>query len=145
MSRLVKTPEKNINFLDDSDKKYQGIDRLMFQSISGAELSTITRQNTVEGLNPYYKIISNLSRLNNEFDPISIIAKQKRGQSVFDIYVINLLERIPDSQYIEDNEIPNYYYIDANGDLVIHFVNMGRGEFVELEIVTNAIIYNIID
>lgn len=140
---LVKTPEKNVFIFDDSATVSGDIERLLFQNIGGTELVNMTRQNTVEGINPYYRIISNLSRIQNEFDPITLISRQRRGTSIFDIYPINLSLRIPDNEYLLNNGLDNYYYIAANGDLVIELVNMQAGEVLEVEIVNNATIYEV--
>ena len=140
---LVKTPEKNVFIFDDSATVSGDIERLLFQNIGGTELVNMTRQNTVEGLNPYYRIISNLSRIQNEFDPITLISRQRRGTSIFDIHPINLSSRIPDNEYLLINGLDNYYYIAANGDLVIELVNMRVGEVLEVEIVNNATIYEV--
>ena len=94
----------------------------------------------MEGQNPYYTIISNLSNIKKEFDPTQIISRQKPNQSFFDIFAIDLNSKIPGEAYLSLNNIYNFYYIDTNGDLVIELDNMLPDEIIELEIARDGTI-----
>ena len=140
---IVKVPDRDVSYFDDSNVKIGELERLLFQNIGGSELVTLARQDTIDGINPRYTIISNLSRLRTEFDPISLIARQRKGDSPFQKYPIRLSERIPDSKYLSNNDIENFYYIASNGDLTIELMNMKPGELIEVEIVSSATIYEV--
>ena len=113
---------------------------LLFEQVGGIELISMVRRDTVEGQNPYYTIISNLSNIKKEFDPTQIISRQKPNQSFFDIFAIDLNSKIPGEAYLSLNNIYNFYYIDTNGDLVIELDNMLPDEIIELEIARDGTI-----
>ena len=140
---IVKSPGRDVSYFDDSNVKRGQLERLLFQNIGGSELVTLARQDTIDGINPRYTIISNLSRLRTEFNPFSLIARQRKGETFSLQYPIRLSERIPDSKYLLNNDIENFYYIATNGDLTIELMNMKSGELIEVEIVSSATIYEV--
>jgi hypothetical protein len=79
-------------------------------------------------------VISNLSSINREFDPISLLSATKSSNSLFDVYGIDLINRLP-----EDG---NYAYIE-NGSIVINLNNMGPNESLEIEIDSSGTIYRV--
>lgn len=129
-----KTPGRDVVQFSENNVSVEGITAVLFEEIGAIELISIVRRDTVEGQNPYYTLISNLASIKREFDPTSIIARQKPNQSYFDIYAIDLDKKIPDSLYLQRNNIDNFFYIDTNGDLVIELDNMLDDEQVELQI-----------
>lgn len=129
-----KNPTRDVVLFNENNVSVEGITNLLFEQIGGIELISMVRRDTVEGQNPYYSIISNLSSIKREFDPTQIIARQKPNQSYFDIFSIDLNSKIPDDIYLQTNNLDNYYYIDSNGDFVIELDNMMQDEIIELEI-----------
>ena len=119
------------------------ITNLLFENIGANELVKFVRNDTIEGLNPYYNIISNLSDIRRRFNPSDLISEQ-----ITDIdsegYSINIDNKIPDQEYLDAQGITDYVYIDeATGDLVVHVVNMKDSETVEVQIDTNGTIYEV--
>jgi hypothetical protein len=110
------------------------IQNLLFENLSSLELTKFTKHDTVEGINPFYNVISNLSSINREFDPISLLSATKSSNSLFDVYGIDLINRLP-----EDGD---YAYIE-NGNIVINLNNMGPNESVEIEIDSSGTIYRV--
>jgi hypothetical protein len=98
------------------------------------EISTLTRRDTVEGQNPYYTLISNLSTINRQYDPTQLISRQKPNQTLFDIFPINLDSKIPGDLYLKQRNLDNFFYIDSNGDFVIELDNLLQDENIQLEI-----------
>lgn len=129
-----KVPGRDVIQFNDSDVSIEGITNLLFEDIGGIELINMVRRDTVEGQNPYYTLISNLSTIKREFDPTQIISRQKPNQSFFDIFSIDLDSKIPDDIYLQQNDIDNFYYIDTNGDFVIELDNLTDEEIIEVEI-----------
>jgi len=129
--------------LADETDESQSIAKLLFQDLSAHELVSIIRQDTVEGINPYYQTISNLSDIRRDFDPSLLITPQKPNESFFDIFPINLDEKIPDEIYLADNNLSSFIYIADNGDLVIELTNITEDEEVEVQIDTNGTIYEV--
>ena len=129
-----KNPGRDVVLFSENNISVEGITNLLFEDIGGIELISMVRRDTVEGQNPYYTLISNLSSIKREFDPTQIISRQKPNQSFFDIYSIDLNSKIPNEIYLEQNGLENFFYIDSNGDFVIELDNMLQDEIIELEI-----------
>lgn len=142
-SMPVKTPERDVVSLVSEPVDAETIQNLLFENIGANELTRFVRHDTVEGMNPYYDIITNLSDIKRQFDPSNIISLQKTNSSFFDIYPIKLEYKIPDDTYLLENNLTDYVYIDTNGDLVIEVVNMQDFEVVEVQIDTNGTIYEV--
>jgi hypothetical protein len=129
-----KTPARDVVNFSKVEFSAEGIFNILFEQIGGIELISMVRRDTVEGQNPYYTVISNLSNIKKEFDPTQIISRQKPNQSLFDIYSIDINNKIPNDLYLERNNLTNFFYIDTNGDFIIELDNMLADELVELEI-----------
>lgn len=135
MADPVKIPTRDVVVnLDDPGVDVAQIQNLLFENLSSLELTKFTKHDTVEGINPFYNVISNLSSINREFDPISLLSATKSSNSLFDVYGIDLINRLP-----EDG---NYAYIE-NGNIVINLNNMGMNESLEIEIDTSGTIYRV--
>jgi hypothetical protein len=135
MADPVKIPTRDVVVnLDDPGVDVAQIQNLLFENLSSLELTKFTKHDTVEGINPFYNVISNLSSINREFDPISLLSATKSSNSLFDVYGIDLINRLP-----EDGD---YAYIE-NGNIVINLNNMGPNESVEIEIDSSGTIYRV--
>jgi hypothetical protein len=137
----VNVPERDVVSLAQQSINSETITNLLFENIGANELTKFVRHDTVNGINPYYDIISNLSDIKRKFDPSTLISLEKPFTSFFDIYPIRLQDKIPDENYLSDNGLESQIYIDNNGDLVIEFVNVSSSEIVEIQIDTNGTIY----
>ena len=135
-----KVPSRDVVIFNEEKVSIDGMTNLLFEQVGGIELISMVRRDTVEGQNPYYTIISNLSNIKKEFDPTQIISRQKPNQSFFDIFAIDLNSKIPGEAYLSLNNIYNFYYIDTNGDLVIELDNILPDEIIELEIARDGTI-----
>ena len=135
MGDPVKIPTRDVVVnLDDPGIDVAQIQNLLFENLSSLELTKFTKHDTVEGINPFYNVISNLSSINREFDPISLLSATKSSTSLFDVYGIDLINRLP--------EYGNYAYIE-NGNIVINLNNMGPNESLEIEIDSSGTIYRV--
>lgn len=138
---LVKIPERGVVEFDASEISVDQLEFILFQSIGAMDIIGVSRHDVINGESPYYGIISNLSSLRYELDPNVLISKQRKGDSIYRRYTINLDEKIPSQEYLEENNLENFFYIAQNGDLIIEVVDMKVQEEVEIEIATNATIY----
>jgi hypothetical protein len=139
----VRVPDRDVVNLATESLDAETITNLLFENIGANELTKFVRHDTVEGINPYYDIISNLSDIKRRFDPASLISLQKSNLSNFDIFPIKLQDKIPDEKYLEDNNLSEYVFFGDNGDLIIEVVNMADSEIVEVQIDTSGTIYEI--
>jgi hypothetical protein len=140
----IKLPEKdNVLSLTNNNIDEATIIAMVFEKLGAVELTKFTRTDTVEGINPYYNIISNLSDIKKEFDPSNLVASQKSDTSLYNAFSIKLSNKIPGDQYLEDRGLDNYIYVDTNGDLIIELDNITPDELVEVEIDTNGTIVEV--
>ena len=140
----IKLPDKdNILSLNNNNIDEATIIAMVFEKLGAVELTKFTRTDTVEGINPYYNIISNLSAIKKEFDPSNLVASQKSDTSLYNAFSIKLSNKIPGDQYLADRGLDNYIYVDTNGDLVIELDNITPDELVEVEIDTNGTIVEV--
>jgi hypothetical protein len=142
-SAPVKTPSRDVVNLVEPPIDAATIQNLLFENIGATELVKFARHDTVDGINPYYNIISNLSDIKRKYDPSSLISLQKPESSYFDIYTIKLDSRIPDQTYLNQNNLTDYVYVDTNGDIVIELVNLAADEIIEVQIDTSGTIYRV--
>jgi hypothetical protein len=140
----IKLPDKdNVLSLTSNNIDEATIIAMVFEKLGAVELTKFTRTDTVEGINPYYNIISNLSAIKKEFDPSNLVASQKSDTSLYNAFSIKLSNKIPGDQYLTDRALDNYIYVDTNGDLIIELDNMTPDELVEVEIDTNGTIVEV--
>jgi hypothetical protein len=141
---IVRTPTRDVvEYSDNNDIPVELISNLLFENLAANELIKYERHDTIEGTNVSYDIISNLSAIRKQFDPSTLISRQKPDTSYFDIYNIKLEDKIPGRQYLLQNNLEEFYYIDTNGDLVIELDNMNPDELVEVEIDSSGTIYKV--
>jgi len=131
---IVKIPDRDVLNFTRNEISATGLATLLFENIGGVEISTLTRRDTVEGQNPYYTLISNLSTIKRQYDPTQLISRQKPNQTLFDIFPIDLNSRIPGELYLRQRNLDNFFYIDSNGDFIIELDNLLQDEDVQLEI-----------
>jgi hypothetical protein len=139
-----KIPNKdNVISLDRGTNDVAEITFLVFEKLGAVELTKFTRHDTVDGINPYYNIISNLSAIKKEYDPSNLVSFQKSNDSLFNAFSIKLENKIPGDEYLEDRNLDSYIYIDENGSLIIELINITPDELVEIEIDTNGTIVEV--
>lgn len=123
------------------------ITSVLFEQIGATELVKFVRNDTVDGFNPQYTVISNISDLKSKLDPSYLIAKQRSDTSIDNGFSIRLQDKMPSIDYLFENNIPNYIHFDPtvgqNGALVIELDNIDVDEIVEVEIDTNGTIVEV--
>lgn len=134
----VLLPGRDVINFQTEPVSVEAMEQILFEQIGGYELINLVRRDTVEGQNPFYTLISNLSSIRRQLDPAQIISLQQPNRTGFEIYEINLDERIPGDQYLQNNNISNFFYIDDNGDLVIELENMQNDEEIEVQMANSG-------
>jgi hypothetical protein len=138
----VMVPERDVVDLATEQLDAKTIENLLFENIGANELVKFVRHDTVEGNNPSYNIISNLSDIRRKFNPDELISVQV-SDSPFKSNSINLNNKIPSDEYLEALGLTDYVYIDESGNLVIEVVNMRDKEVIEVQIDSNGTIYEV--
>ena len=140
----VKLPEKdNVISLSRDNYDVAEITNLIFEKLGAVELTKFTRNDTVDGINPYYNIISNLDKIKKEFDPSNLISSQKSDTSLYNAFSIKLENKIPGDEYLSNLSLDSYLYIDSDGSLIIELINITSDELIEIEIDTSGTIVEV--
>lgn len=138
----VMVPERDVVNLATEQVDAKTIENLLFENIGANELVKFVRHDTVEGNNPSYNIISNLSDIRRKFNPDELISVQQPDSPLVS-NSINLNNKIPSDEYLEALGLTDYVYIDGNGNLVIEVINMRDKEILEIQIDSNGTIYEV--
>lgn len=138
--KAVKTATPDIIQFDDKsiEENAEILVDLLFENIGGQELLTIARYDTVNGQEVSYQPIKNLNILQQEYNPTNIVRLQKTSDTIFANFPIKLNDKIP---VIGNGINGDNVYLDANGDLVIEFINLLSDEQIEIQITTSGTIY----
>lgn len=131
----VKQATPDIVVFDNSTVDLEFLTDTFFEEFGGQELIKISRSDLIDGKEVSYNPIKNLSRLNQQYNPNTVIAIAPFQQNL-SAYAIDLVLRGINEPYI-DRE---------NGYLVVEIDNVKRDESIEIEIATdgtmNRIIYD---
>jgi hypothetical protein len=146
----VQTPGRDVVDLATPGVSAETIIGVLFEDLAVNELVQFTRYDTVEGQDPRYTIISNLSNIKQKYRPSDLISGQTPDASYFSQFVIDLDSKIPSLEFLQSRSDVsfanqnNYVWIDElTGDLVIELINTTSDQLVELEIDTNGTIYEV--
>jgi hypothetical protein len=139
----IKLPDRDNLFTLQNNADAALITNIVFEKLGAVELTKFTRSDTVEGINPYYNIVSNLDQIKKEFDTSNLVLSQKSDTSLYNAFSIKLSTKIPKDKFLEERGLDNYIYIDENGSLIIELDNITQDELVEIEIDTNGTIVEV--
>ncbi len=144
----VKVPDRDAVIALQRDGADQAlITSVLFEQIGATELVKFVKNDTVDGLNPQYNVISNVADLKSKLDTSYLIAKQRPDVTIDNGFSIRLQDKLPSIDYLFDNNIPNYIHFDSTigqyGSLVIELDNIDIDEIVEVEIDTNGTIVEV--
>jgi hypothetical protein len=149
VEKIVKTPDRFLTVFQENVTA-STLEKILFENIGGIEIANIERHDTIDGKNLNYTIIANLSKIKQKLDPISLISRQKAGLRPGDFgKQISLYTKIPLDNYLRDNNLNDYIFIDDNiysptyGSLIIDLVNINSDELIEIEIATSGTIYEV--
>lgn len=135
---LSSLPSRDVVNLQSPAASIESLALILFEEISAYELVNISRLDTIEGQNPLYTVISNLSSVRRNLDPGQIITFQTPNQTNFEQHYINLEEKIPSQTVLDFNNLSNFFYIANNGDLVIELDNLNTDEQIEVQIASSG-------
>jgi hypothetical protein len=145
VARSIKIPDRDAIIALQRDGADQAlITAILFEQIGATELVKFTRNDTIDGINGVYDVISNISELKTKLDPSYLISKQRPDVTIDNGFSIRLQDKLPSIDYLFENEIPNYVHFDSTigdgGSLVIELDNMDTDEIIEVEIDTSGTI-----
>ena len=109
------------------------LEDLLFESLSGQELLSLSRHDTVNGQSVVYRPIKNLSSLAIQYSPQNLLALQNPSTAFFNNFPIKLETKVP------EGDAQSVVYVEqSSGDLIINVVEMDSDEQVEVQILTSG-------
>jgi len=120
--------------IEPQDASIDLMTQMTIEDIGSLELINTARHNLITGNNIVYKPFSKLSILNSQYDPLRILALADGTPAQFDAFSIPLENYLPD-------QLTNVS-IDNSGNIIIDFINIQDGDFVEVEILSQGTLYN---
>ena len=120
--------------IEPQDASIELMTQMTIEDIGSLELINTARHNLITGNNIVYKPFSKLSILNSQYDPLRILALADGTPAQFDAFSIPLENYLPD-------QLTNVS-IDNSGNIIIDFINIQDGDFVEVEILSQGTLYN---
>ena len=132
----VKPATTDIILYKDETTPIELMTDLIFENIGGQELINIVRADALNGINVSYVPIKNLTSLFFQYNPQNILALQDADRNYFKKFPIDFGKRVPICGTGPNCSI---VYIDpTTGDLIINVINMGKGEQVEVSLISNG-------
>jgi hypothetical protein len=131
----VATPDVMLYTLNDLE--FQAINDILFENIGGQELINISRNDILNGQNVSVQPIKNLKSLALKYNPKNIVSLSETSASFFSNFPISLESYLPNQAL--GTKLSE---VDADGNLVINFVNIPDGEQVEVQLFAGG---NILD
>jgi hypothetical protein len=139
----IKLPTRDIVNIEPQVSGLAEIEKYIFQDIAGTQLINLVRHDTISGVDVVYSVISDLTKVNIDFDPSLLLINKAQYQSIFNQYSIKLVNKIPEETYYDENqELPennlltNAYYDGES--LILEFNNVKTTELVQVEVETDG-------
>jgi hypothetical protein len=138
-SKTIKIATQDLFINDTKQKDADEMAYLLFESFSGAELSTISRN---DNINPAigssegsaYSPIQNLSKISAAYNPLNIVSLQGADVNYFNQFAIDLNDYIP--RYGNGANGAIVYADEDTGDIYIDTINVTDIQRVEIEILS---------
>jgi hypothetical protein len=134
----IKTATPQYVTFNDDEVPIDLIVDLLFENVGGQELLSVSRHDTVLGQKILYQPFKNLNIIKEEYNPNNLVRLQQTSDKFFANYTIKLSERIP---VVGNGSNGDNVYLDADGNMVIEFININNDEQVEVQITSNGTIY----
>ena len=134
-SKTVKIASTDL-ILGGQDFPIELATQMVMEDMGALELINTARHDLITGNNISYKPFSQMSVMNSRYNPLKILALADGTPVQFGSFSINLDNYIPLSN-------PNNVYFDTTKDnIILEFVNIKDGDFVEVQIVSQGDVYS---
>lgn len=122
------------------------LENLLFETVSGQELISIARHDTINGQQIVYRPIKNVSSIAIKYSPQNLLSLQNPSTAYFNNFPIKLEDRIPEIEDLREflnSSVANTVMLDADtGDLIIYVLDMEEDERIEVQILSSG---NVLD
>lgn len=139
-NNAVKPATPDLIQFNDADIPIEYMTDLLFESVGGQEIISISRNDIVNGQQIKYSPIKNISQVGVNYNPQNIFSITDTTSSYFNNYSINFDEKVPEIGSEEvANQVKEVVYVDeTNGDIIVNVINMRTGEQVEINVVNDV-------
>ena len=134
-SKTVKVASTDL-ILGGQDFPIELATQMIMEDMGALELINTARHDLITGNNISYKPFSQMSVMNSRYDPLKIIQLADGTPVQFGAFPINL------SNYIPQSNQNNVYFDAAKNNIILEFINIKDGEFVEIEIISQGDVYS---
>lgn len=93
-TRTVKIAQPDLILFDAESVDAEILQDLIFEDIGGIELATVERSDTINGERVLYNVISDLTRVYSEFNPLNILEDTLFNNAYVNQFQINLSNRL---------------------------------------------------
>jgi hypothetical protein len=142
----VKSATPDLIIFDDTALPIDNLSSLIFENLGAQESINILRNDTVDGANVDYSLVSNLKKISAAYNPKNMMNVPGTLEQYFKNFAIRLETHIPERGTGPGGSI---VYIDRNSQdptqknrLVIDVVGMKTNEQVEIEILNAGVYLN---
>ena len=127
----VKTPDAGAVNYNEQNVPLEMITSILFEEVGGAELINIARHDTIDGIDVDYSLVGNISEINAMFNSNNIISGFEARDTYLNQFPIDVWQRLDSISMNEE------------GDLVVNLNSVESGEEIEVQILTDGIIYTV--
>lgn len=137
----VKAATPDLIQIDNNTVPEELMLELLFEDIGGQELLTVARHDTLSGRQIAYQPIKNINDIALQYSSESIIFMPESLKNYFKNFNIILENNVPDIGNQAQGS-PNAYIDAETGDLVLEFKNVTQGQQVEVQMLSNAKVFD---
>ena len=118
----VATPDLILN---DDVANIDAMTDLIFEDIGGQEILGLSNYDNIGNPDGKYDHISNLGSIYSQFNSLNILTVGDNSSNIFNSFAISLNAYAPQSS--------GFMKKDNNGNIILSFVNLSPGLYVEVE------------
>jgi hypothetical protein len=139
-SSSVKSATPDLILEDTSSLPESAIEKLIFENIGGQELLLLARHDTISGQRVAYQKIQNAREIDFRYGSDTVLSTTESFKDYFRNFPILIETNVPE---IEGNEFaPNAYVDPTTGNLVLEFVELRRGQEVQVQTISSADVFD---
>lgn len=112
------------------------MENAIWQNIGGHEIISLVRRDLVDGINLDYSLVSNLKRLFQEYNPLTIFSIENSASVIFQRFGIKLEKYVPSPRKLFQVQPGLTVPVarDSEGQVVIYVQNIRDDQEVEAQI-----------
>ena len=134
-SKTVKVASTDL-ILGGQDFPIELATQMVMEDMGALQLINTARHDLITGNNISYKPFSEMSVMNARYNPLKILELSDGTPIQFSTFTLNL------DNYIPQSNQNNVYFDAAKNNIILEFINIKDGEFVEVQIVSQGDVYS---